>query len=114
MDLFVDTETKFTDVVKSPIAFHKSGAYYKDNVVGRVRMRKGMNHITCQFYKGREHVLTTRLNNPYITAPSKMEFGNLCVWATTLRDKDDGFHIYSKTRAEAREVNRKLRETFSL
>lgn len=116
MVLFVD-EMKFSDIVKSPISFRKSGVYYTDDI-GRIRMRKGKNHITCQFYKGREHTHTLRLDNPSISAPSKKDLGGLYVWATTLYGKDgkyaDGFHIYSKTRAEAREVNRKLRETFSL
>lgn len=108
----------FDDFVKSPIAFHKSGVYYTDTIGRRVRLRKGMKHITLQFYKGREHTHTLRLDNPSISAPSKKDLGGLYVWATTLYGKDgkyaDGFHIYSKTRAEAREVNRKLRETFSL
>lgn len=110
----------FDDFVKSPIAFHKSGVYYTDTIGRRIRMRKGKNHITCQFYKGREHTHTLRLDNPSISAPSKKDLGGLCVWETTLYDKggdydrDDGFPIYSKTRAEAREVNRKLRQTFSL
>ena len=109
---------KFSDVVKSPIAFSKSGVYYTD-YLGRVRMRKGKNHITCQCYKGREHTHTFRFINPSISAPLKKELCGVSVWETTLYDKDgygeyDVLPIYSKTRAEAREVNRKLRQTFSL
>ena len=110
----------FDDFAKSSIAFHKSGVYYTDTIGRRVRLRKGMKHITLQFYKGREHVHSLRLDNPSITAPKKKEVGSISIWETTLYDKggdygkDDGFPIYSKTRAEAREVNRKLRETFAL
>lgn len=110
---------KFSDIVKSPIAFNKSGVYYTDKFVGRVRMRKGVKHISCQFYDGRERLFTTRLESPAISAPAKEEMDGLSVWATAIYDKDspkedDGFIIYSKSRKEARGVNRKLRETFSL
>ena len=111
---------KFSDVVKSPIAFNKSGVYYTDKFVGRVRMRKGMSHITCQFYNGRDHIFTSRFNKPSITSPKKEKMDGLSLWATALYDKsnvsedDNGFIIYSKSRKEAREVNRKLRQTFAL